>query len=211
MGGGGLVPGEDVPRFWTNKCTMSPPTLANQLHLSMPPPPPPAAPTVATRWSVPTPNGCAQKTHTFVPHYANQVLHPWPLCPPMAGGPTSRLPQSLPWSSSGLSRTTPAAATKAHAPPAEVRTTPAETMKVRAMPTCTTRRDAVIGPHVHGNLGRQVADDQGNTRRGGAIGPHARRSAVRHAVDDLDVNGKNRKTTPATTSTTPTAPTSVLR
>ena len=39
----------------------------------------------------------------------------------------------------------------------EVRTTPAETMNVRTMPTCTTGRGGVLGPHAHGNLVRQGA------------------------------------------------------
>ena len=43
---------------------------------------------------------------------------------------------------------------------AQVRTSPASTMQVRAMPTSTTRRDGVIRPHVHGSVGRQVVDDQ---------------------------------------------------
>ena len=38
-------------------------------------------------------------------------------------------------------------------PAAEVRATPAETTKVRALPTCTTRRDGVIGPHARGSVG----------------------------------------------------------
>ena len=46
--------------------------------------------------------------------------------------------------------------------------------KVRAMPTCTTRRGGVIGPHAHGSVARQVVDDQDNTWRGWSIGPHAR-------------------------------------
>ena len=44
----------------------------------------------------------------------------------------------------------------------EVHTTPVEMMKVRAMPTCTTGRGGVIGPHAHGNVVRQVAGDQDN-------------------------------------------------
>ena len=38
-------------------------------------------------------------------------------------------------------------------PPSEVHTTPVETMKVRAMPTCTTHRDGVIGAHPRGEAG----------------------------------------------------------
>ena len=76
--------------------------------------------------------------------------------------------------------------TKENAPPAEVHTTPAKTMKVRAIPTCTTRKDGVIGPHAHGSIGRQVADDQDNMQWGGAIGPHTNRNAARHVADALD-------------------------
>ena len=56
-------------------------------------------------------------------------------------------------------RTTPASTTNEHVPPAEMRATPAETMKVHAMPTCTTRRDGVFGPHAHGNAARHVVGD----------------------------------------------------
>ena len=82
---------------------------------------------------------------------------------------------------------TPASTTKEQAQPAEVRTTIAETTKARAMPTCTTGRGGVIGPRAHGNMRRQVADNQDTTRRVGAIGllPHG--NAARHAVDNLDV------------------------
>ena len=96
----------------------------------------------------------------------------------------------------------------AHAP-AEVRTTRTETVKVWAVPMCTTRRGGVIGPHAHGSMGRQVVDDQNNTWRGGATGPRAHRNAARHMVNDLNVEGsgqQNCKTTPATTSTTPVCP-----
>ena len=41
----------------------------------------------------------------------------------------------------------------------EVRTTPAETMKVCAMPMCNTGRGGVIGPHAHGNVVRHVVND----------------------------------------------------
>ena len=47
-----------------------------------------------------------------------------------------------------------------------------------------------MGPHAHGSVGRQVADDRDNTRRGGAIGPHARGNAARHVVDDLNAEGE---------------------
>ena len=47
----------------------------------------------------------------------------------------------------------------------EVRTTPAETMKVHAMPTCATGRGGVIGPHAHGNVVRQVADNEDKCKR----------------------------------------------
>ena len=69
------------------------------------------------------------------------------------------------------------------------RATPAETMKVCALPTCTTRRDGVRGARAHGGVGMQVADDLHDTRRGGAIGPHAHGSAVGHVVDDQDAEG----------------------
>ena len=101
--------------------------------------------------------------------------------------------------------TPPASTTTEWTPPVEVRTTPAKTMKVCAMPTCTTCRDGVIGPHAHGSMGRQVVDDRDNMWRGGAIGPHAHGNTARHVADDTNVEGvgsKNRKTTRATTSTT---------
>ena len=41
----------------------------------------------------------------------------------------------------------------------EVRAAPAETIKVRATPTCAARRDAAPGPHAQGNAVRQVVDD----------------------------------------------------
>ena len=66
----------------------------------------------------------------------------------------------------------------------EVHTTPPETMKVTAMPTCTTGRGGVTGPHAHGNVVRQVADNQDNMRRGGTIGPHAHGNTARYVVDD---------------------------
>ena len=56
-------------------------------------------------------------------------------------------------------------------------------------PMGTTQRGGVIGPHTHGNVGRQVADDQDNTRRGGAIGPRAHGNAARHVVDGLNMEG----------------------
>ena len=43
--------------------------------------------------------------------------------------------------------------------------TPAETMKLRTMPTCTTCRDGVIGPHAHGNVG-EAGSGQRMTRGG---------------------------------------------
>ena len=52
----------------------------------------------------------------------------------------------------------------------EVRTAPTETTTVCAMPTCTTGRGGVIGPHAHGNGVRQVADDQDNTLRAEQLG-----------------------------------------
>ena len=104
-------------------------------------------------------------------------------------------------------RTTLGSTTKGHAPTVEVRTTPAETRKVWAMPTCTTRRGGVFGPHAHGNVGRQVMDDQDSTWRGGAIRPHARGDMEWTTWTWRRVGSKNRKTTPATTSTTPSAPT----
>ena len=33
-------------------------------------------------------------------------------------------------------------------------------MKVRAMPTCTARRDGVTESHAHGSAGRHVLDDR---------------------------------------------------
>ena len=68
-----------------------------------------------------------------------------------------------------------------------------EAMQLRAMPTCTTRRDGVIGPRAHGSVGRQVVDDQENTQRGGATGPHAHGNAARHVVDDLNAEGSGLK------------------
>ena len=82
---------------------------------------------------------------------------------------------------------------KERTPPEEVATTPTKTMKVRAMPTCTTRRGRVIGPHAHRSVGRQAVDDQDNTRRSGAIGPHAHGNAARHVVDDLIAEGSGQQ------------------
>ena len=49
----------------------------------------------------------------------------------------------------------------------EVRATPADPMKVRAMPPCATGGGGgVLGPHAHGGVGRRVADEQDNARRG---------------------------------------------
>ena len=97
------------------------------------------------------------------------------------------------------------------APPVEVRTTPAETMKVRAMPTSTSRRGGVIGPHAHGKLGRQVADDQDNTRREQLGLTHTETRRGMWWMTWRGVGSKNRKTTPATASTTPSAPTTGRR
>ena len=91
--------------------------------------------------------------------------------------------------------TTPASTTKEHAPLTEVHTTPTETMKVRAMPTCTMPRDGVIGPHVCGSVGGQVADDQDNTVHGKACDG---RPGCRG-----EWGSKNPKRNPATTSTAP--------
>ena len=89
--------------------------------------------------------------------------------------------------------TPPASTIKEHTAPAEVRTTPTKTMKVRATPTCPARRGQVIGPHVHGSVGRQAVDDQDNTRRSGAMGPHAHGSVGRHVVDDLNAEGSGQQ------------------
>ena len=93
----------------------------------------------------------------------------------------------------------------------EVRTTPAETMKVRVMPTCTTGRGGVIGPHAHGNVVRQVADDQDNTRRVGTTLGLMHTETRRDMWRDMwwatrmrrGVGSNNCKTTPTATSTTP--------
>ena len=53
--------------------------------------------------------------------------------------------------------------------------TPAETMKVRAMPTCTTGRGGVIGPQAPDKAG-------GDTRRGGTVGPLAHGNTPTHVV-----------------------------
>ena len=73
-----------------------------------------------------------------------------------------------------------------------VHTKPTVTMKVCAMPTCTTRRDGVIEPHTwqrhtRGSVGRQVGD---NTRRGGAMGPQAHGNTARHVVEGLHAAGR---------------------
>ena len=86
----------------------------------------------------------------------------------------------------------PTSTIKECTPPTEVRTTSAETMKVRAMPTCTTR-DGVIGPHAHSSVGRQVVDNQDNSWRGGALGPHAHRNTARHVVDNLNLEGRGQQ------------------
>ena len=94
----------------------------------------------------------------------------------------------------------------AHAPPTPPRipptppsvplprlfTTPTETVKLHAMPTCATGRGGVIGTHTHGNVGRQVADDQDDqddTPRGGTIALHTHGNTARHVVDDLNAKG----------------------
>ena len=56
--------------------------------------------------------------------------------------------------------------------------------EVRAMPTCTTRRDGVHGAHAHGSAGMQVTDDLDDTRRGRAIGPRAHRNMARDVVNN---------------------------
>ena len=66
---------------------------------------------------------------------------------------------------------------KEHARPAAVRTTPAEAMKVRAMPTCTTHSEGVIGPHARGGVGRRVAESGQHAEAGGRNGPWRRGEA----------------------------------
>ena len=84
--------------------------------------------------------------------------------------------------------------------------------KIRAMPTCITCIDAVIGLHTLGSVGRQVADDQDNMGRGAAIGSHTHGNAARRVVDDLDTEWSatpvrqplglaNAETTPPVTQT----------
>ena len=72
----------------------------------------------------------------------------------------------------------------------EVRTTPTETMKVHAMPLCTTGRDGVIGTHEHGNVVKQVADVEQL--------PYAHGNAARHGRP-----GCGGEWAPTTTSPTP--------
>ena len=73
--------------------------------------------------------------------------------------------------------------------------TPTETMKVCAMTTCATGRCGVTGPHIHGNMVRQVADDQDKTQRGGTNGPHAHGNTARSVVDDLNAEGTGQQKT----------------
>ena len=97
------------------------------------------------------------------------LLNPLPTAPSAASVPP--LPHSIettkvPWVVLGsislfgpfwgeLGGTTPASTTRQGAPPVEVRTAPAETMKVRAMPACATRRDGVHGARAPGSAGMQ--------------------------------------------------------
>ena len=76
-----------------------------------------------------------------------------------------------------------------------------------AMPTCTTHKDGVIGPHACGSMGRRVAADQDNARRDEAVGPHTHTETQRGMWWTIwmrrGVGSKNHKTTRTTTSTTP--------
>ena len=69
--------------------------------------------------------------------------------------------------------------------PAEVCTAPAETMKVRAMPACTTRRDGVHGARAPGSAGMQGGGRPARHAEGWGR-PHAHGNAARHVVDDQD-------------------------
>ena len=91
------------------------------------------------------------------------------------------------------------------------------------MPTCTTGRGEVVGPHAQGNVVRQVAGDENRTRGGGggvwqeamvAMGGRGWNNWASRTRKRGETCGgqperggewaeSNRKTTPAASSTTP--------